>query len=445
MHMLPQEIIAKKRAGERLRHEEIEAFILGYTRGHISDAQAAALAMAICFQGLDVGECATLTRAMADSGTRLVWRQPDLPGPIVDKHSTGGVGDVVSLILAPAAAACGVYVPMIAGRGLGHTGGTIDKLEAIPGYQTTPGKDRFMEVVRRCGCAIIGQTEDLAPADKKLYAVRDVTGTVELIPLITASILAKKLAAGLEALVMDIKVGSGAFLPSLAEAHALARSIATVGAEAGLPVHALITDMDEPLGSAAGNALEVKIAIDFLTGTKVGPRLREVVLRLGGEMLVMGGIAQTLGEASRRFDEALASGAAAEHFARMVAELGGPADLLEQPHHHLASADFVRPVHPSRSGYVGKIDTRALGLCVVRLGGGRHRPGSPIDPSVGLSSIAGVGAYTDDEAPLCMVHAGDADAAEAAAMAVITAYHIMDEAPLVPRPCIVGHIGPTEK
>lgn len=443
--LLPQEIIARKRGGERLRHEDIEAFILGYTRGQISDAQAAALAMAICFQGLDAGECATLTRAMAGSGTILDWRQAGLPGPVVDKHSTGGVGDVVSLILAPAAAACGIYVPMIAGRGLGHTGGTIDKLEAIPGYMATPGKERFMEVVRRCGCAIIGQTEDLAPADKKLYAIRDVTGTVESIPLITASILAKKLAAGLEALVMDIKVGSGAFLPSLEEAHALANSISTVGAEAGLPVHALITDMDEPLATAAGNALEVAVAIDFLTGKKLDPRLREVVLRLGGEMLLLGGMAQTPAEASRRFDEALLSGAAAEYFARMVAALGGPTNLLERPHDHLSPADVVLPVYPRESGYVRKIDTRALGHCVVRLGGGRHDTNAKIDPSVGLSAIAKIGAFADGDTPLCMVHARHSEAAESAAKAVIAAYHILDEAPGAPRPCIIGRIGAAGK
>ena len=251
--ILPQEIIAKKRGGKILPGEDIEAFIAGYTRGEISDAQAAALAIAIFFKGLDARECAALTLAMARSGTILSWREADLPGPVVDKHSTGGVGDTVSLILAPAVAACGLFVPMIAGRGLGHTGGTIDKLESIPGYNTAPDKDRLMEVVRRCGCAIVGQTEDLAPADKKLYAVRDVTATVESIPLITASILAKKLAAGLDALVVDVKTGSGAFLPSFDAARALAESISSVGAEAGLPVHALITDMDEPLAPSHGS------------------------------------------------------------------------------------------------------------------------------------------------------------------------------------------------
>jgi thymidine phosphorylase len=442
---LPQEIIARKRRGETLRREDIEEFIRGYTQGHISDAQAAALAMAICFQGLDAGECATLTRAMAKSGATLDWREADLPGPVVDKHSTGGVGDVVSLIIAPAAAACGIYVPMIAGRSLGHTGGTIDKLEAIPGYMVAPGMDRFTEVVRRCGCAIIGQTADLAPADKKLYAVRDVTATVESIPLITASILAKKLAAGLEALVMDVKVGSGAFLPSLAEAQALANSISAVGAKAGLPVHALITDMDEPLAPAAGNALEVAVAIDFLTGKNVDPRLREVVLGLGSEMLLLGGMAESSAEASYRFDEALSSGAAAEYFARMVAALGGPTNLIERPTDYLSRAHVVLPVYPSRSGYVQKIDTRALGYCVVRLGGGRHHIGAKIDPSVGLSMIAKIGALVGGDAPLCMVHARHDEAAAEAAKTIVDAYHILEEPPRARRPCIVGRIGAAGK
>ena len=439
--ILPQEIIAKKRGGKILPGEDIEAFIAGYTRGEISDAQAAALAMAIFFKGLDACECAALTLAMARSGTILSWREADLPGPVVDKHSTGGVGDTVSLILAPAVAACGLFVPMIAGRGLGHTGGTIDKLESIPGYNTAPDKDRLMEVVRRCGCAIVGQTEYLAPADKKLYAVRDVTATVELIPLITASILAKKLAAGLDALVVDVKTGSGAFLPSFDAARALAELISSVGAEAGLPVHALITDMDEPLAPAAGNALEVAVAIDFLTGKQIDPRLREVVLQLGGEMLLLGDKAENLAEASRRVGEAISSGAAAERFACMTAALGGPLNLLERPKNYLSRAAVVLPVFPRRSGYVQKIDTRELGNCVVHLGGGRRDVNAKIDPTVGLSEIAKIGAFVGDDAPLCVVHAADADAAGATAMRIGAAYEIVDEAAHEPRPCIIARIG----
>ena len=441
---LPQEIIRKKRDGWSLRDDEIEAFVAGLTRGAISDAQASALTMAIYFCGMTPRECAALTRAMARSGTMLDWRKADLPGPAIDKHSTGGVGDVVSLILAPAAAACGVYVPMIAGRGLGHTGGTVDKLESIPGYVTQPGKDLFIDVVRRCGCAIIGQTEDLAPADKRLYAIRGMTATVESIPLITASILSKKLAAGLDALAMDVKTGSGAFLPSHEEAQTLAESIVSVGAQAGLPVRALITDMNEPLASAAGNALEVGVAIDFLRGKKIDRRLREVVLCLGVEMLLLAGKSQSAPEAERTMRAAISSGAAAERFARMVTAMGGPVDLLERPEKYLSRAVSVQAVYPPRRGYVAKLDTRSLGLCVVKLGGGRREADAKIDPSVGLSAIAGIGTFVGDDAPLCVIHARDQDAAAAAANTIITAYKIEDEAPRRARSCIIAHIGPVE-
>jgi thymidine phosphorylase len=440
----PQEIIRRKREGAALRADEIEAFVSGLTAGAISDAQVSALAMAIFFNGMDGDECAALTLAMARSGTMLDWREAGLPGPAIDKHSTGGVGDVVSLILAPAAAACGLYVPMIAGRGLGHTGGTIDKLESVPGYQTQPGKERFIDVVRRCGCAIIGQTADLAPADRKLYAIRDVTATVESIPLITASILSKKLAAGLEGLVMDVKTGSGAFLPSRADALALTESLSSTGARLGLPVKVLITDMNEPLASCAGNALEVVAAIDVLTGKKVNPRLHEVVLQLGVEMLLLSDKALGADEAARALRTAIASGAAAERFGRMASALGAPSDLVERPHAHLSSAAVIRPVYPRRRGYIVKIDVRVLGLCVVYLGGGRSAAGAAIDHSVGLTALAGIGAIVSEEEPLCMVHARDENAAAAAARMIEEAYAIMDAPPasgayplvtrIVPRP-----------
>ncbi|WP_036255524.1 thymidine phosphorylase [Methylocapsa acidiphila] len=438
---LPQEIIRKKRDGGRLERAEIDFFVAGLTRGTVSDAQAAAMAMAILLRGMESGECASFTQALARSGAMLDWRAADLPGPAVDKHSTGGIGDLVSLVLAPAAAACGLYVPMIAGRGLGHTGGTIDKLEAIPGYEVEPGADRFIEIVKSCGCAIIGQTRDLAPADKKLYAIRDVTATVESIPLITASILSKKLAAGLDALVMDVKMGSGAFLPSLAEAQALAASILSVGVEAGLAMRALITDMNEPLASAAGNALEVAVAIDCLTGRQADPRLLDVVFRLGVEMLLLAGVAVSAHEAERRLREAISSGAAAERFARMVAALGGPADFLERPQNHLAQAPIVRAVHSLRPGFVGKIDARALGLCVVGLGGGRRAVNEPIDPSVGLDAIAGIGAVVDRERPICRVHARSENDAAAAAEAIVAAYRIEDAPPRHPRPAVIACLG----
>jgi thymidine phosphorylase len=435
--ILPQEIIRRKREGAALSADEIGAFVAGLTAGEVSDAQASALAMAIFFQGLDLDECAALTFAMTRSGAVLDWRGVGLPGPAVDKHSTGGVGDTVSLILAPAVAACGVFVPMIAGRGLGHTGGTIDKLESIPGYATRPGRTRFMEVVRRCGCAIIGQTDDLAPADRKLYAIRDVTGTVESIPLITASILSKKLAAGLDALVMDVKTGSGAFMATPDEAQALADSLAAVGARLGLPVRALISDMNEPLASAAGNALEVRTAIDFLTGARVDPRLQEVVLRLGIEMLLLAKAAQNSGEAERALRAAISGGLAAERFAMMASALGAPADLMERPHVHLPSAPIARAVYPFRRGHVQRIDARALGLSVVALGGGRRAVGGAVDHAVGLSAIAGVGAFVDESAPLCVIHARDEAAAAEAALAIVGAYITGEEAPLSGKPPLV--------
>src|SRR5918998_78157 len=321
MTMLPQEIIRVKRDGGALHADQIQSFIEGLITGCVSEGQAASFAMAVFFRGLSVDERVALTRAMTRSGTVLAW---DLPGPVVDKHSTGGVGDAVSLALAPAAAACGAYVPMIAGRGLGHTGGTLDKLDAVPGYATQPDIDTFRRVTRAVGCAIIGQTADLAPADKRLYAIRDVTGTVESIDLITASILSKKLAAGLQGLVMDVKFGSGAFMSSAADARALAESLVLVANGAGLPTSALLTDMNESLASAAGNAVEVAYTADYLTGRRREQRFHQVTVELCAEMLVLGGLAAEIVEARAKIEDAIASGKAAENFGRMVVALGGP-------------------------------------------------------------------------------------------------------------------------
>src|SRR5271157_3677699 len=293
---LPQEIIRAKRDGHALSEAEIGEFIAGLTSGEVTEGQAAAFAMAVFFRGMSLDERVALTRAMTRSGASLDWREANLPGPIVDKHSTGGVGDNVSLMLAPMLAACGAYVPMISGRGLGHTGGTLDKLDSIPGYVSQPDLALFRRVVKKVGCAIIGQTADLAPADRRLYAIRDVTATVESIALITASILSKKLAAGLQGLVMDVKTGSGAFMASLSGARELATSIATVASGAGLPTVSLITDMNEPLASAAGNALEVQNAVDFLTGKHRDARLLEVTRALGAELLHLAGLAGTVAE-----------------------------------------------------------------------------------------------------------------------------------------------------
>jgi thymidine phosphorylase len=432
--MLPQEIIRKKRDGAALSEAEIRFFVEGLTAGRITEGQIAALAMAIFLRGMALDETVALTRAMTDSGTRLAWL--GLPGPVVDKHSTGGIGDKVSLILAPLLAACGAFVPRISGRGLGHTGGTLDKLDSIPGYDTAPGLERLRQVVREVGCAIIGQTAELAPADRRLYAIRDVTATVESIPLITASILSKKLAAGLDGLVMDVKVGSGAFLPDLAQARALAASLVAVAHGAGLPCTALLTDMSQCLGRTAGNALEVREAIDLLTGRATHSRLREVTLALAAAALTLVGLADSAEAARARAEQALGSGAAAERFARMVTALGGPADLLERPAHHLPAAPITRPVALLGSGYVAALDARALGLAVVELGGGRQRPNDAVDPAVGLAEVAGLGDRVGPDRPFALVHArSEPDAARAARR--ITAAVTLTESPPGARPCVL--------
>jgi thymidine phosphorylase len=427
----PQEIIRRKRDGAALDPADIDAFIAGLTSGAVAEGQAAAFAMAVFFRGMSLDESVALTRAMMRSGSVLDWRGAALPGPILDKHSTGGIGDNVSLMLAPMLAACGAFVPMISGRGLGHTGGTLDKLDAIPGYVAQPDLALFRRTVAEAGCAIIGQTEDLAPADKRLYAIRDVTATVESIPLITASILSKKLAAGLQGLVMDVKTGSGAFMASLEGARDLARTLATVAVGAGLPTVSLISDMNEPLASAAGNAVEVANAVAFLTGERRDPRLLAVTLALGGELLALGGLAASPEGGRAALERALASGAAAERFERMVEGLGGPRDFLRDAARHLPAAPIVQAVAPPRAGFVAAIDARAVGMAVVLLGGGRTRPADSIDHAVGFTRLAGLGAPVGPDAPLALVHARDAAQAEAAAAALAAAYRIGDSpAPL---------------
>jgi thymidine phosphorylase len=433
---LPQEIIRAKRDGGTLATEDIGAFIKGLTDGRVSEGQAAAFAMAVFFRGLSLPERVAMTRAMMESGDVLTW---DLPGPVLDKHSTGGVGDTVSLALAPAVAACGGFVPMISGRGLGHTGGTLDKLDAIPGYVSQPDIATFRRVTRDIGCAIIGQTADLAPADKRLYAIRDVTATVESIDLITASILSKKLAAGLGGLVMDVKFGSGAFMDEAEGARDLARSLVAVANGAGLPTTALLTDMNEPLASAAGNALEVAYSVDYLTGRRREPRFHAVTVALGAEMLRLGGLAADLDDATAKIEEAIASGRAAERFAAMVSALGGPTDILERPDVHLAKAPVVVPVLPERGGTVQAIFTRGLGLAVVALGGGRTRPQDDVDPAVGLTDLAGIGDAAGPDQPLAIVHARSQAEAESAAARVRRAYRIGD-APVERGPIILDRI-----
>lgn len=423
--MLPQEIIRKKRDGFPLSDSEINFIVSGITTGSVTEGQIAAFAMAIFFNGMTLDERVTLTNAMKNSGVVLDWR--DLPGPVLDKHSTGGVGDTVSLMLAPALAACGVFVPMISGRGLGHTGGTLDKMESIPGYQAKPDNTLFRRVVRDVGCAIIGQTGDLAPADKRFYSIRDVTATVESIPLITASILSKKLAAGLQGLAMDVKVGNGAFMATHDDARALAQSLVDVAGGAGLPTTAVLTDMNEPLASTAGNALEVRYALDYLTGKKREARMHAVIVALGAEMLMLADRADDIAEAERMVDLAIATGRASEKFGQMIAGLGGPVDFMENPGKHLSSAPITMTVIPDQAGHVTAVDTRALGLAVVALGGGRTRAEQDVDPAVGLTDMASLNADLRDGRPLAIVHARSQQHAENAATIIRQAYHVGDK------------------
>ncbi|HLJ71462.1 MAG TPA: thymidine phosphorylase [Roseiarcus sp.] len=434
--ILPQEIIRKKRDGLALDASEIEAFIAGLTSGEVTEGQAAAFAMAVFFKGMTLDERVALTRAMMASGTVLDWRSANLPGPILDKHSTGGVGDNVSLMLAPMLAACGAFTPMISGRGLGHTGGTLDKLDSIPGYVAQPDIALFRRTVAEAGCAIIGQTADLAPADKRLYAIRDVTATVESIPLITASILSKKLAAGLQGLVMDVKAGSGAFMATLDGARDLAKSLAHVATGAGLPTDALITDMNEPLASAAGNAVEVLNAVEYLTGARRDARLHAVTKALGGQLLALGGLARDAAEGEAAMEKSLASGAAAERFERMVAMLGGPSGFLDKAPSLLPKAPVLVAAPPARRGVVVEIDVRAVGMAVVAMGGGRARAADTIDPAVGFTALAGLGAEVGPDAPLALVHARDDAQAKAAGAALAAAYGIGDAPPATRAPVI---------
>ncbi len=414
--MRPQEIIASKRDGHSLSEPQIQQFVRGLVEGTWSEGQIAAMAMAIYLQGLASGECVALTHAMLHSGRILAW--PDMPGPVLDKHSTGGVGDKLSLMLAPMVAACGGYVPMISGRGLGHTGGTCDKLAAIPGYCINPEPRVFDHVVRSVGCAIIGQTADLAPADRRLYAVRDITATVESVPLITASILSKKLAAGLQGLVMDVKCGNGAFASNRDSAYELAQTLVSVAIGAGLKTTALITDMNQVLGQSVGNALEVAEAIRYLRG-EGGASTREarqhtVTLALGAELLVLGGLAANTEAARTRLQGVLDNGAAAEHFSRMVAALGGPTDLVDRPAAHLAQAPVVLPVPALRNGILSATHTRTIGLAVMELGGGRRLAADAIDYRVGLSGVQPLGSRFAVGEPLAFVHAADRASAERA-------------------------------
>mgnify|MGYP001813709793 CR=1 FL=1 len=425
--MLFTDVIRKKRDGGELNDEEIQFFVDGLADSSIPAEQVSSLAMAIFLNSMSFDEAAKLTLAMASSGTVLEWNPDEFDAPVVDKHSTGGVGDKVSFLLAPIVGACDCYVPMISGRGLGHTGGTTDKAEAIPGYNATPVLAAFRETVKQTGCAIIGQTEDLAPADRRFYAIRDVTGTVESVPLITASILSKKIAAGLQGLVMDVKVGTGAFMETPERARELAASIIGTAAKAGLKTHALITDMNEVLGTTAGNALEIEESILFLRNEKQDARLREVALALCAEMLVVGGRDNDREAALARCEEAVSSGRAADVFAKMVETLGGPADFLENYADYLPRAPVVRAVHAD--GIVNAVDTRAIGNAIIELGGGRREVGQALDLSVGFSEIASVGTTLGPDRPLAIVHAASEEDAVAAERNLFAAVSLGDTAP----------------
>ena len=424
---IPQEIIKTKRNGQVLSRAEIQQFVQGLIDDSFSDSQAAALAMAIYLNGMTVPETVALTLAMRDSGTVLNW-QGKLNGPVVDKHSTGGVGDKVTLMLAPMVAACGAYMPSIAGRGLGHTGGTVDKLEAIPGYSCTQSLSRIQQLLPELGCIIVGQSSELAPADRRLYGIRDVTATVESIPLITASILSKKLSEGLDALVMDVKVGNGAIMATANDAQALAQSIVNTATGAGVATRALITDMNQILGTTAGNALEVVETLDSLTGKYREPRLHQLTLELGANMLLLGKLYQDKASAIAALEHSLSSGKAAEIFAKMVSALGGPTDLLEKPDNYLAKASVVKAITAPQSGILHFSNTIGLGMAVVRLGGGRSHPAQQIDPAVGFSQILAAGSAVEAGQEIAKVHAATAEQAEHAIAEYLAACSFTDSA-----------------
>jgi pyrimidine-nucleoside phosphorylase/thymidine phosphorylase len=433
--MRAYELIHAKRDGAALAPQDLRALVDGYVAGEVPDYQMAAFCMAVFFRGMTGDETAALTEAMLRSGD--VLDLSDIPGVKVDKHSTGGVGDKVSIALAPIAAACGVVVPMISGRGLGHTGGTLDKLEAIPGFQVRLPVERFRAILAEVGACLIGQTERLAPADRKLYALRDVTATVESIPLIAASIMSKKLAEGIDALVLDVKVGKGAFMKRREDAEALARTLCAIGGSFGKRTSALLTAMDEPLGRAVGNALEVVEAVELLRGGGPGD-LRACTLELCAEMLVLGGAAADRAAALARVQEAIASGRALEKLLAICAAQGGDPRALEDPG-RLPRAPGRREVPAPRGGTVTAIDAQEIGLAAMSLGAGRARVEDRVDPAVGIVLERKVGDVVAAGEPLAVLHHGDAgEAPEQVAERVRRAYTIGDERPAA-RQLVLGH------
>ncbi|MEJ7730286.1 MAG: thymidine phosphorylase [Polyangiaceae bacterium] len=430
------EIIARKRDGGRLEDEQIERMVGGLSSGELADYQMTALLMAVFLRGMDDAETVALTRAMLHSGDVLDLSA--VPGKKVDKHSTGGVGDKVSLCLAPLVAACGVPVPMVSGRGLGHTGGTLDKLEAIPGFRVDIDTERFARIVAEVGTAMIGQTARIAPADKRIYALRDVTATVESIPLIVASILSKKLAEGIDALVLDVKVGRGAFMKTEADARALAMALVRVGTAAGKRVTALLTDMSAPLGRTVGNAIETREAIDVLHGR--GPDdLVECTLALGAAMLVAGDAAADEAEARRRLQKAIGDGSGARTFERLIEAQGGDPRVVAEPQ-RLPCAEHTVGLTAEEGGVVAEIDALEIGLAAVAMGAGRTRADQPVDHAVGIELAVQRGDAVERGQPLCHLHVRDPAKADAIASRVRGAFRIADTAPPRP-PLVLGRIG----
>ncbi|MDQ3697895.1 MAG: thymidine phosphorylase [Gemmatimonadota bacterium] len=422
--MLAIRLIERKRDGGRIEPGEWRALMRAYAAGHIPDYQMAALLMAVFFRGLDRGEIGALTDAMIASGR--VLDLTSLVAPRIDKHSTGGVGDKVSLVLAPLVASLGVAVPMISGRGLGHTGGTLDKLEAIPGFRTDLTLEEARAQLERVGCAMLGQTTEIVPADRKMYALRDATATVESIPLIAASIMSKKLAESLTALVLDIKRGSGAFLPDLERGLELARTMIELGAEQGCPVVALVTAMDRPLGRACGNALETEEAIQALRG-EGPPDLMEVTYALGAEMLVLGGAAKAVEDARRLLVGAISTGQAAEKLAEVIEAQGGDPAVVDDPSRMPQASACELHTAPQR-GFVAKVDPRVVGRGIAALGGGRTRMEDRVDPSVGFVITAKPGDWVEAGEPLATIFARDAVGIATGRAALAEAIRIASEA-----------------
>jgi thymidine phosphorylase len=434
---LPQEVIRRKRDGEILEQADLRQFVDGTVSAAVSQAQIGAFTMAVYLNGMSRQERIDYTLAMRDSGRVIDWATVGLEGPaIIDKHSSGGVGDEkVSLIVAPLVAACGIHMPMISARGLGHTGGEIDLLEAIPGYDTVPTTEAFMNTVKETGCAIIAPTPDLAPADKPIFYARDVCATVESIPLITGSIMSKKLAAGINGLVMTVPFGSGAFMKTEARAAELAESLLDVARGAGVPMTALISDLTQILGDSVGSGLQILEIIRFLTGEYREPRLLETVLALASDILLMGGLADNLEIARDIASRRLEDGSATDRFSRMVVAFGGPTDLVKLPEKYIRRASVIRPVYLQKAGFVSRMDCYAIGMALLGIGVGRTRPQDEINHKVGASSFASIGSRIDATHPFCVLHAPSEESWQQCADAIAFAVECSDLA-IEPLPVI---------